>query len=779
MAVATAWVLQAVQPLWAQYPPRKEPAPAPIVAVKRDLPAELPFNVEIAWLGDAGLFHCGLAARITGEGLELTGFVGNESLRRKAVEMAQVVAKTPVVDHLKVIEGMPLGALTGGRSTEIAPAATQMLSESLGDRVTGLQVSSPEPGAIEIAGSIASAEDKLAVSKCLKGLRGCTHVINRAEAPESPGETTVVKVTPKAPPMPVSTNTVQPYSPPAVSMEDMVSRPPLFPRLNRMVHGSKRSAEVAQTPAKSEAGPSLPVEAAPARRSVSAPESGAIVAQKPDRELTPSIREPLVAQARGPAMTPPPAVEVKPAEPIVAPAPPAVAKAPRVEFRPMKAPEPVVVSSPAATVLEMPKVEPAMPKVEKPVEIILIPTPAMPEPEKPMPAEPVQTAAVPDMPKLETPKLDMPKVEEAKAEEPKPAAPAPVEVVKAPAPSVEISLPTAMPMMPEMPKVAEPAPAVAPETTGFAETHASVAKAPTVEMVKPAVETPAIGAAEMPKPIEPVIAAVPMPAPAPPMEAKAPASEAVKPPVAQPARSPKSERFTMKPKAAQPEPATMAQAEPKPLPSLEPTVKFGGDRTSSREGAAAGEPIVGMVRVPSRGTAAADIHRARAAMDDLCRGQCRDLEINASADRLTVQMKVGAGGDWDGLLSKLRRVPELAGYSIVYSVTVDGRRAEPAIRSVSATSNPEPAAPAAPMMGIMRMPAGTGALPDADTVRKAVESVCRGAGDDLAVRATGTRQIAISMSVRQASEWNAVYARIKQMREIAGYSVIFNVQVKG
>jgi hypothetical protein len=227
-----------------------------------------------------------------------------------------------------------------------------------------------------------------------------------------------------------------------------------------------------------------------------------------------------------------------------------------------------------------------------------------------------------------------------------------------------------------------------------------------------------------------------------------------------PAKSPIVERFSPRPTAKpDPEPlkpATYAAAKPV---SDAPAVKPAGVPNENM--------IMGVIRHPGTGTAL-DADTVRRAVEDVCRGGAEGVTVTPGAGRqLTLSMRVRGPSDWDRLYKQVKALPEVAGYSVIYNVTVD--------RPLK-TATTGPAAPA-PMMGIIRTSA-TSAAADPDAVRAAIEDACRGRADDVSVTPNARHQVAVRMKVRSATEWDGLYQRIKSLPEVAGYAVIYNVSVK-
>src|SRR5207244_4284420 len=94
---------------------------------------------------------------------------------------------------------------------------------------------------------------------------------------------------------------------------------------------------------------------------------------------------------------------------------------------------------------------------------------------------------------------------------------------------------------------------------------------------------------------------------------------------------------------------------------------------------------------------------------------------------------------------------------------------------VSTTSAPTASA-SAPLMGVMRVNGVVGSGPE--LAKSAVERLCQGHADEASIRVTNGKQLAVTLKVKSASEWDKLYSQIKEQPEVAGYSLIYNVTVK-
>jgi hypothetical protein len=171
-------------PLAAQtsgrWDPRVPPAkPAPIRAVVKleadDYNRLAEILMELAWLADPLTFPCRLEAHVNDTVLQVKGCVPNQKVRQRALDLARRYCPITVIDLLKQGEQGPV---------QLAFVPPPQLGRAA---VTALQASFPQQpfkvecdgaGRVKVSGFVGSFEQKLAVSKSLRGLQGCSAVIN-------------------------------------------------------------------------------------------------------------------------------------------------------------------------------------------------------------------------------------------------------------------------------------------------------------------------------------------------------------------------------------------------------------------------------------------------------------------------------------------------------------------------------------------------------------------------------------------------------------------------
>jgi hypothetical protein len=172
-ALAAAGALGLVHPAVAQTAaPAKGAAKA---AVKPTDPAAArlaEMRVELALLGDPATFGHTLGCKHTGAGMEVRGFVPDDIVRAQALEIARQHCDVPVVDKLQVNGSLALRTVPAP-ADELSWSAKALLAEALGRDAAGVEVRAAAGGRVVVSGACGSYEEKLAVSRALRGLRGC------------------------------------------------------------------------------------------------------------------------------------------------------------------------------------------------------------------------------------------------------------------------------------------------------------------------------------------------------------------------------------------------------------------------------------------------------------------------------------------------------------------------------------------------------------------------------------------------------------------------------
>jgi osmotically-inducible protein OsmY len=178
LALLTAGAPGLAGPALAQPLPAAAPTSLPPADTAREGRGRLEeMKVEMAWLADAATFHCPLAARTVDGNLEVRGFVPGESMQEKALKLARAHTYLPVVNALQINpELAPHEA--GVNPDAVRQGAVEVLNEAFASAARGFDIRAESGGQVVISGSVNSVEEKLAVSRMLRKVRGCTCVSN-------------------------------------------------------------------------------------------------------------------------------------------------------------------------------------------------------------------------------------------------------------------------------------------------------------------------------------------------------------------------------------------------------------------------------------------------------------------------------------------------------------------------------------------------------------------------------------------------------------------------
>ena len=173
--------LAAASVCWGSHNPNPAKTPAAenrqTIAVTVAKAHEWEMQAELDLLADPLTFPYSLQAHISTEGLEIRGRVPNVWIRDHALKMAKNVCEVAIVDGMIVDAKMPM-PLPHMQSATFASDARQRL-ERAAVKLTGpVEILAPGNGQITLSGKIGSAEDKMQMSRALRGMPGCTCVKN-------------------------------------------------------------------------------------------------------------------------------------------------------------------------------------------------------------------------------------------------------------------------------------------------------------------------------------------------------------------------------------------------------------------------------------------------------------------------------------------------------------------------------------------------------------------------------------------------------------------------
>jgi osmotically-inducible protein OsmY len=132
-------------------------------------------KVEMAWLGDLTTYQLPVEVEIKGEVLEVHGQVYDEAGHQHAMEVARQACYLPVIDAIRVAPKAPEQPVS---PEAIGRDAREALTKQFGARGAAFDVNVRGNGQIILRGKVSSVEEKLMASRCLRGLHGCTAIVN-------------------------------------------------------------------------------------------------------------------------------------------------------------------------------------------------------------------------------------------------------------------------------------------------------------------------------------------------------------------------------------------------------------------------------------------------------------------------------------------------------------------------------------------------------------------------------------------------------------------------
>jgi len=142
-------------------------------------------RVQLAWLADPVTYPFSLEAIVQGNALEIRGAVPNDSVHEKALSLARAESGMRVIDSIRVGPVASPGRQKV-RPDLLAKQAVTQARQALGDRGSAIEVEVWTEGQILLRGQVATLQDKLAASKCLKRVQGCSCVVNELGVRERP-----------------------------------------------------------------------------------------------------------------------------------------------------------------------------------------------------------------------------------------------------------------------------------------------------------------------------------------------------------------------------------------------------------------------------------------------------------------------------------------------------------------------------------------------------------------------------------------------------------------
>jgi hypothetical protein len=173
--------------------PRPTPASQPVAVADTALAvaetnahlAEL--KAELALMTEPTTFPCALEVHAAGVNLEISGVAPNETVRDQALSIVRKTGAMQPVDRMTIKPGP--AAIQVEKSPDILyHDVMEALARELPDQAYSIRASAWARGQIMLSGTVHSFEDKVAASRCLQQVSGCSCVLNHLTVATMPAE---------------------------------------------------------------------------------------------------------------------------------------------------------------------------------------------------------------------------------------------------------------------------------------------------------------------------------------------------------------------------------------------------------------------------------------------------------------------------------------------------------------------------------------------------------------------------------------------------------------
>lgn len=173
------------QPLWYQSSSTQWNRSSPIRKVQYEGAVVLheghsrleEMKVELALLSDIATFPYYLGARAVGDSLAIRGFVPNEMVRQRVLEIARRSTFLTVTDELKAQKNLSLRPSLRPAET-LQEEGMEMLRKKLGEPARQMTLTARPNGIVVLKGRIDSVESKVEISRLFRQLAGCFGIVN-------------------------------------------------------------------------------------------------------------------------------------------------------------------------------------------------------------------------------------------------------------------------------------------------------------------------------------------------------------------------------------------------------------------------------------------------------------------------------------------------------------------------------------------------------------------------------------------------------------------------
>jgi hypothetical protein len=141
---------------------------------------DLEIKTQLAWLANPGTFPYALKAQVKGSSMEVSGILPTASLHAEAVRIARDECGMPVKDNIATNAHAAVPP-TSKPAQVLSRDINNTLAEAMPRLFDGMTISVWMRGQVVLKGTVATLEDKLAASRCLQGVAGCSCVVNQLQ----------------------------------------------------------------------------------------------------------------------------------------------------------------------------------------------------------------------------------------------------------------------------------------------------------------------------------------------------------------------------------------------------------------------------------------------------------------------------------------------------------------------------------------------------------------------------------------------------------------------
>ncbi|HEV3447774.1 MAG TPA: BON domain-containing protein, partial [Gemmataceae bacterium] len=141
---------------------------------------DLEIKTQLAWLANPGTFPYALKAQVKGSSMEVSGTLPTASLHAEAVRIARDECGLPVKDNIATNAHATVPP-TSKPAQVLSRDINNTLAEAMPRLFDGMTISVWMRGQVVLKGTVATLEDKLAASRCLQGVAGCSCVVNQLQ----------------------------------------------------------------------------------------------------------------------------------------------------------------------------------------------------------------------------------------------------------------------------------------------------------------------------------------------------------------------------------------------------------------------------------------------------------------------------------------------------------------------------------------------------------------------------------------------------------------------